>query len=136
MSTTDVPGVDAAGGASAGKVDLRLEAVVIPVSDVDRAKAFYANLGWRLDADFAFDNGFRVVQFTPPGSPSSVQFGTNITAAAPGSDEGLYLVGSDIQAAREDLAGRGAKVSEVFHAETPGAQFQPDGASGRAGGGP
>jgi catechol 2,3-dioxygenase-like lactoylglutathione lyase family enzyme len=116
------------------QVDLRIEAVVIPVSDVDRAKAFYGNLGWRLDADFAFDNGFRVVQFTPPGSGCSVQFGTNITSAAPGSAQGLYLVVSDIQAARDDLAGRGVEVSEVFHPEAPGAQFQPDGASGRVGG--
>ena len=115
-------------------VDLKLEAVVIPVADVDRAKKFYAGLGWRLDADFPFDNGFRVVQFTPPGSPCSIQFGTVITAAAPGSARGLYLIVSDIAAARADLAARGAAVSEVFHAETPGAQFQPDGASGRVGG--
>ena len=111
--------------------DLRLEAVVIPVSDVDRAKEFYGNLGWRLDADFAFDNGFRVVQFTPPGSGCSVQFGTNITSAAPGSAQGLYLIVSDIEAARDELAARGVDVSEVFHAGTPGAQFQPDGTSGR-----
>jgi predicted enzyme related to lactoylglutathione lyase len=115
-------------------VDLKMEAVVIPVSDVERAKAFYGGLGWRLDADFAFDNGFRVVQFTPPGSPCSVQFGANITSAAPGSAQGLYLVVSDIEAARGDLAARGAEVSEVFHPETPGAQFQPDGTGGRVGG--
>ena len=113
--------------------DLKLEAVVIAVSDVDRAKEFYAGLGWRLDADFAFDNGFRVVQFTPPGSPCSVQFGTKITSAAPGSAQGLYLVVSDIQAARDQLAGLGAQVSEVFHPESPGAQFRADGA-GRAAG--
>ncbi len=137
MSTTDVPGgvaTSGASGASAWKVELKLEAVVVPVADVDRAKAFYAGLGWRLDADFAFDNGFRVVQFTPPGSPSSVQFGTNITSAAPGSAQGLYLVVFDIRAARDDLAARGAQVSEVFHPATPGAQFQPDGANGRASG--
>ena len=116
------------------QVDLRLEAVVIPVSDVERAKAFYAGLGWRLDADFAFDNGFRVVQFTPPGSPSSVQFGAHITSAAPGSAQGLYLVVSDIQAARADLAARGVGISEVFHAQTPGAQFQPEGSAGRVAG--
>jgi catechol 2,3-dioxygenase-like lactoylglutathione lyase family enzyme len=109
------------------KVDMKFEAVVIPVSDVDRAKQFYAGLGWRLDADFPFDNGFRVVQFTPPGSGCSVQFGTNITSAVPGSARGLYLIVSDIEAAREELLGRGVKVSEVFHAGTPGAQFQPDG---------
>src|SRR3954468_18806139 len=89
--------------AGTGSTDLKLEAVVIPVSDVDRAKGFYTGLRWRLDADFAFDNGFRVVQFTPPGSPCSVQFGTNMTAAAPGSAQGLYLIVSDIQAARDGL---------------------------------
>ena len=115
-------------------VDLKLEVVVIPVSDVDRAKAFYGGLGWRLDADFAFDNGFRVVQFTPPGSPSSVQFGTNITSAAPGSAQGNYLVVSDLEAALDELASHGVKASEVFHPGSPGAQFQPDGdrVSGRA----
>ena len=113
--------------------DLKLEAVVIPVSDVDRAKAFYAKLGWRLDADFPFDNGFRVVQFTPPGSGCSVQFGTKITPAAPGSAHGLYLIVNDIEAAREQLSARGAVVSEVFHAGAPGAQFQADG-GGRVGG--
>jgi catechol 2,3-dioxygenase-like lactoylglutathione lyase family enzyme len=113
--------------------DLKFEAVVIPVSDVDRAKAFYAKLGWRLDADFPFDNGFRVVQFTPPGSGCSVQFGTKITPAAPGSAHGLYLIVDDIEAAREELAARCAAVSEVFHAGAPGAQFQADG-SGRVGG--
>jgi catechol 2,3-dioxygenase-like lactoylglutathione lyase family enzyme len=122
---------EGARSASAGRVDLKLEVVVIPVSDVDRAKSFYASLGWRLDADFSFDNGFRVVQFTPPGSGCSVQFGTRITSAAPGSARGNYLIVSDISAARDDLVGRGAKPSEVFHAGTPGAQFEPDGASGR-----
>ena len=120
--------------ASPEAVDLKLEVVVIPVSDVDRAKRFYDSLGWRLDADFAFDNGFRVVQFTPPGSPCSVQFGTNITSAAPGSAQGTYLVVSNVQAAHDDLAGLGVAVSEVFHPETPGAQFQPDGTSGRVAG--
>ncbi|HSF14095.1 MAG TPA: VOC family protein [Vicinamibacteria bacterium] len=113
------------------QVDMKLEAVVIPVSDVDRAKRFYGSVGWRLDADFAFDNGFRVIQVTPPGSGCSVQFGTNVTSAEPGSAEGLYLVVSDIEAAREALVARGAGVSEVFHPETPGAQFQPEGTSGR-----
>jgi catechol 2,3-dioxygenase-like lactoylglutathione lyase family enzyme len=116
------------------RVEMKFEAVVIPVSDVDRAKQFYGKLGWRLDADFPFDNGFRVVQFTPPGSPCSVQFGTKITRAAPGSAQGLYLIVSDIQAARDELAARGIAVSQVFHAGTPGAQFQPEGSSGRAGG--
>src|SRR5262249_44770687 len=104
------------------------------VSDVDRAKRFYGGLGWRLDADFSFDNGFRVVQFTPPGSPCSVQFGTNMTPAAPGSVRGLYLVVSAIEAARADLVERGVGVSKVFHAEKPGAQFQPDGTGGRVSG--
>jgi len=119
---------------SAATVDLKLEVVVIPVSDVDRAKRFYGSLGWRLDADFAFDNGFRVVQFTPPGSGCSVQFGTNITSAAPGSAQGLYLIVSDVEAARDELVARGAAISEVFHAGTPGAQFQRDGTSGRLSG--
>lgn len=134
MSSTEVRSEDATRDASVGRVDLKFEAVVIPVSDVDRAKAFYAQLGWRLDADFAFDNGFRVVQFTPPGSGCSVQFGTNITSAAPGSAKGLYLVVSDIEAARNELTAGGAEVSEVFHPGTPGAQFQPDGTSGRVSG--
>jgi catechol 2,3-dioxygenase-like lactoylglutathione lyase family enzyme len=120
-----------AGVESVAKVDLKLEVVVIPVADADRAKKFYGNLGWRLDADFPFDNGFRVVQFTPPGSGCSIQFGTNITSAAPGSAHGLYLVVSDIEAARKELAARGVMVSEVFHPGAPGAQFQPDDVSGR-----
>ena len=89
--------------------DMKLEIVVIPVSDVDRAKAFYASLGWRLDADFASGDGWRVIQFTPPGSPSSVIFGNNVTAAAPGSAQGLYLIVSDIEAARNDLLARGVQ---------------------------
>ena len=115
--------------------DLKLEAVVIPVADVDRSKAFYAGLGWRLDADFAFDNGFRVVQFTPPGSPASVQFGAGITTAEPGSAQGLYLVVSDIQAARDRARRAGAStISEVFHPVRPGAQFVPGAGSGRVSG--
>src|SRR5262249_17762273 len=110
--------------------DLKLEVVVIPVSDVERAKRFYAGLNWRLDADFAFDNGFRVVQFTPPGSACSVQFGTNITSAEPGSAQGLYLVVSDIEAARRELAARAVEVSDVFHPVAPGAQFRPNAAGG------
>jgi catechol 2,3-dioxygenase-like lactoylglutathione lyase family enzyme len=113
---------------------MRLEVVIIPVSDVDRSKQFYQGLGWRLDADFPFDNGVRIVQFTPPGSGSSIQFGAKVTSAAPGSAQGLYLIVSDIEAARGELAAGGAAVSEVFHAGEPGAQFQPDGASGRVSG--
>ena len=131
MSTTQVRTENAVSEAQVAKVPFKFEAVVIPVADADRAKAFYANLGWRLDADFGFDNGFRVVQFTPPGSGTSVQFGTNITSAAPGSAQGLYLVVSDIEAARNDLAARRVDVSEVFHPGTPGAQFQPEGTNGR-----
>jgi catechol 2,3-dioxygenase-like lactoylglutathione lyase family enzyme len=115
-------------------LDFKFEAVVIPVSDVERGKKFYGNLGWRLDADFAFDNGLRVVQFTPPGSGSSVQFGTKVTSAAPGSAQGLYLIVSDIEAARKELVARGVEVSEVFHPGSPGAQFQPVGTSGRVSG--
>src|SRR5258708_786883 len=99
----------------AQKVDMKLEIVVIPVSDVDRAKAFYGSLGWRLDADFAAGDDFRVIQFTPPGSGCSVIFGKNVTAAAPGSAQGLYLIVSDIAAARSELRGRGVAVSEAFH---------------------
>jgi catechol 2,3-dioxygenase-like lactoylglutathione lyase family enzyme len=113
---------------------MKLEVVVIPVSDVGRAKEFYGSLGWRVDADFPFDNGFRVVQFTPPGSGCSVQFGTNMTSAVPGSAQGLYLIVSDIEVARAEIGARGVEVSEVFHAGTPGAQFGPDGTSGRVSG--
>jgi len=115
-------------------VDLKLEVVVIPVSDVDRSKEFYGKLGWRLDADFPFDNGFRVVQFTPPGSGCSIQFGTQITSAAPGSARGLYLIVANVEAARGELAAAGAEVSEVFHAGAPGAQFRLDGTNNRVAG--
>jgi catechol 2,3-dioxygenase-like lactoylglutathione lyase family enzyme len=134
MSTTQTSNEHATDTPTAATVDLKLEVVVIPVSDVDRAKRFYGSLGWRLDADFAFDNGFRVVQLTPPGSGCSVQFGTNITSAAPGSAQSLYLIVSEIEAARDELVARGAEISEVFHAGTPGAQFQRDGTSGRVSG--
>lgn len=96
-------------------VDLKLEVVVIPVSDVDRAKAFYTRLGWRLDADFASGDEWRVIQFTPPGSACSVIFGKNVTPAAPGSARGLYLIVSDLAAAHQDLLDRGVAVSEPFH---------------------
>ena len=114
MSATEVPSNDATRHASVGKADLKLEVVTIPVSDVDRAKEFYGGLGWRLDADFS-TGGESAVQFTPPGSQCSVQFGTNLTSTAPGSAQGLLLIVSDIQAARDELAGRGVEVSEVFH---------------------
>src|ERR1700733_8736787 len=96
-------------------VDFKLEVVVIPVSDVDRAKSFYGGLGWRLDADYASDDGyFRVIQFTPPGSGCSVIFGRDVTGAAPGSAQGLYLIVSDIKAARDELISRGVETSEVL----------------------
>ena len=134
MSSTDVRSEHATRDARVGKADLKFEAVVIPVSDVDRSKAFYAKLGWRLDADFTFDDGFRVVQFTPPGSGCSVQFGSNITSAAPGSAQGLYLIVSDIEAARDGLAAAGVEISEVFHPGAPGAQFRLDAPVGRESG--
>jgi catechol 2,3-dioxygenase-like lactoylglutathione lyase family enzyme len=107
--------IDASSEASAAKVDMKFEIVVIPVSDVDRAKEFYAKLGWRLDADFDNGKDFRVIQFTPPGSGCSVIFGKNVTAAAPGSARGLYLIVDDIDAARNNLLRRGVTVSDVFH---------------------
>src|SRR6476661_7433840 len=115
MSSTQISSEEqpAMGVATAALVDLKLEVVVIPVSDVDRAKHFYEGLGWRLDADFAAGDNWRVVQMTPPGSPCSIHFGKGITPAAPGSAAGLYLVVSDIEAARAELAARGADVSEV-----------------------
>jgi catechol 2,3-dioxygenase-like lactoylglutathione lyase family enzyme len=115
-------------------MDLKFEVVVVPVSDVDRSKRFYQSLGWRLDADFPFDNGFRVVQFTPPGSCCSVQFGSKITTAEPGSSQGLYLIVTDIEAARAAIASLGVKISDVFHSKTPGAQFRPGDANGRVSG--
>jgi catechol 2,3-dioxygenase-like lactoylglutathione lyase family enzyme len=127
MSSTQVSNERATRIPDTGTVDTKLEVVVIPVSDVERAKRFYGSLGWRLDADFSFDNGFRVVQFTPPGSACSVQFGTKITASSPGSAQGHYLVVADIEAAHDDLVARGVAVSNVFHAGAPGAQFQRDG---------
>jgi len=111
MSTNAVRGIDT----RVAPVDMKFEIVVIPVSDVDRAKEFYAKLGWRLDADYDDGKGYRVVQFTPPGSGCSVIFGRNVTAASPGSVEGLYLVVSDIEAARKAMLDRGVQISEVFH---------------------
>jgi len=115
MSNTQVRSETAPETPSARTLDMKLEIVVIPVSDVDRAKRFYGGLGWRLDADFAAGDDFRVIQFTPPGSGCSVIFGRNVTAAAPGSAQGLYLIVSDIKAARDELLGRGVEVSGVFH---------------------
>ncbi len=133
MSTTNASLSSKPMGTRVEGVDMKFEAVVIPVADVDRSKAFYAKLGWRLDADFPYDNGFRVVQFTPLGSGCSIQFGAKMTAATPGSAQGLYLIVSDIVTARRDLLARGVEISEVFHSGAPVAQFQNDG-SGRIGG--
>ncbi|HVU92366.1 MAG TPA: VOC family protein [Jatrophihabitans sp.] len=96
-------------------MDMKLEVVVVPVSDVDRSKQFYKALGWREDADIATDETFRVVQFTPPGSPASIIFGTSVTDQAPGTAQGLQLIVSDIEAARAELLRQGVDVSEVFH---------------------
>jgi catechol 2,3-dioxygenase-like lactoylglutathione lyase family enzyme len=101
--------------ASVARVATKLEVIVIPVSDVDRAKEFYGRLGWRLDADYDSGKDFRVIQFTPPGSGCSIIFGKDVTSATPGSAQGLYLIVSDLEAARDELLGRGVEVSEVFH---------------------
>jgi len=114
MGTTTVGSKEAITDARVGRVDMKLEVVAIPVSDVDRAKEFYGRLGWRLDADFTAGGG-RAIQFTPPGSQCSVHFGKNITAAPIGTAQGFFLIVSDIQQARDELVRRGAKVSEVFH---------------------
>jgi catechol 2,3-dioxygenase-like lactoylglutathione lyase family enzyme len=113
MSTNAVRGIDT----SVAPVDMKFEIVVVPVSDVEHAKEFYAKLGWRLDADYDNGKDFRIIQFTPPGSGCSVIFGKNVTPAAPGSAQGLYLIVSDIQAARKELLDRGVQISEVFHNE-------------------
>jgi catechol 2,3-dioxygenase-like lactoylglutathione lyase family enzyme len=126
MSTSSAINNEPVGSASVAKVDMKFEVVVVPVADVDRSKAFYTTLGWRLDADFPFDNGFRVVQFTPRGSGCSVQFGTKITTAAPGSAQGPYLIVSNVEVARQELIAHGIDVSEVFHSSKPGSQFRPE----------
>ncbi len=119
MSTTEDRS-DTSGTPDAGSVDMKLEVLVIPVSDADRAKEFYGRLGWRLDADRAGDD-FRLIQFTPPGSGCSIQFGVNLTSAVPGSAQGVLLAVSDIQAAHDDLVSRGVAVSAPFHCATGGA---------------
>lgn len=115
-----------------GTVDMKLEVVVVPVSDVDRAKQFYAGLGWRLDVDIATDDQFRVVHFTPPGSHCSVLFGKGVTTEAPGSSQGLHLIVSDVEAARAELVSRGVDVSEIFH--DVGGVFHHAGEEGRVSG--
>jgi catechol 2,3-dioxygenase-like lactoylglutathione lyase family enzyme len=115
MSTKAVRTNDPTSDAGTARVAMKFEVVVIPVSDVDRAKEFYGRLGWRLDADYDNGKDFRVIQFTPPGSGCSIIFGKNVTPATPGSAQGLYLIVSDVQAARNELLNRGVEVSEVFH---------------------
>ncbi len=128
MSPTDASHGTSTGAGSLGASEMHLEVLVIPVSDVDRAKQFYGKLGWRLDADVSAGDEVRLVQFTPPGSGCSVQFGTNLTTAAPGSGQGVYLTVSDLDATRHELEARGVEVSEVFHEGTLGDRFH---ASGR-----
>jgi catechol 2,3-dioxygenase-like lactoylglutathione lyase family enzyme len=135
VSSSEVGSSDASATASVKNVGGNLEALLIPVSDVDRAKEFYESLGWRLDADVAAGEDFRLIQFTPPGSGCSIQFGRNLTSATPGSAQGLYLIVSDVEAARDGLLARGVEPSDVFHEGKPGARFHPasDGRlSGRA----
>src|SRR6476661_1381135 len=115
MSSVDVSSQTTPGSPPVKAGEARLEVVVLPVSDVDRAKRFYEGLGWRLDADFTDGKGWRVVQVTPPGSPCSIHFGSGITKAVPGSVQNLYLVVSDMEAARRELIGRAVGVSEAFH---------------------
>jgi catechol 2,3-dioxygenase-like lactoylglutathione lyase family enzyme len=115
MSSVHASSVSGTGSPPVKAGDVRLEVVVVPVSDVDRAKGFYEMLGWRLDADLAVDDGYRVVQLTPPGSACSIIFGKGLTAAPPGSSEGLQLTVYDVDEARADLIGRGVDVSETFH---------------------
>jgi len=125
------PSSDIATEASAATaIPMRFEVTVLPVSDVDRAKAFYQGLGWRLDADFPIDEHYRVVQFTPPGSPASIQFGTGLTTLAPGSLQDLYLIVEDLDAARDELISHGADVTEIWHGRGAGS------AGGTSGGEP
>ncbi len=123
MSSVEVSSESAAGTPPVRAGEFKLEAVVLPVADVDRAKGFYEGLGWRLDADFSPDEDYRIVQLTPPGSACSIQFGTNVTSVAPGSVQSLYLIVADIDAARDELNARGAQVGEVFHEGSPGSRF-------------
>ena len=134
MSATQVSSDDAGGAATVGSVGTNLEVIVIPVSDVDRAKEFYGSLGWRLDADRAVGEEFRLIQFTPPGSGCSIQFGTNLVSAPPGSARCSYLIVSDVEAVRDGLLAQGVEVSEVFHEAVSGARFHPAGAGDRVSG--
>lgn len=125
VSSTGTALDGATSDAAATAVGMAVEVVVLPVSDVERAKSFYASLGWRLDADVS-NEGFRLVQFTPPGSGASVQFGERVTSAPPGSAQGNCLVVSDIEATREVLAARGVQIGEIFHEGAVGARFAAD----------
>jgi catechol 2,3-dioxygenase-like lactoylglutathione lyase family enzyme len=133
MNAKEAPGNETAQSTSLANLDMKLEVVVIPVSDVDRAKEFYSRLGWRLDADRSAGDNFRLIQFTPPGSGSSIQFGVNLTSAAPGSAQAMLLAVSDIEAARQQLAARGVDASEVFHC-TEGTACRFEGAGVRVSG--
>jgi catechol 2,3-dioxygenase-like lactoylglutathione lyase family enzyme len=124
MSDIEVSSQSAAGAPPVKAGEFKLEAVVVPVADVDRAKRFYEGLGWRLDADVSPTEDYRIVQLTPPGSACSIQFGIGVSSAPPGSVQSLYLAVADIEAAREELVARGAGVSEVFHEGAPGARFR------------
>jgi catechol 2,3-dioxygenase-like lactoylglutathione lyase family enzyme len=115
MSSTQLSGETTSGTSRPAAVTMRLEAVVLPVTDVDRAKAFYQGLGWRFDGDFPGEDGYRVVQFTPPGSAASIIFGSGVTRDEPGSLDGVLLVVDDMEAARDELRSRGADVTEPFH---------------------
>jgi catechol 2,3-dioxygenase-like lactoylglutathione lyase family enzyme len=115
MSTKPALSVDTKKNPGVARVDMKFEIMIIPVSDVDRAKEFYTRLGWRLDGDYTNGDDWRGIQFTPTGSACSIIFGKNVTPAAPGSAQGLYLIVSDIEAARKELLDRGIEVSEVFH---------------------
>jgi catechol 2,3-dioxygenase-like lactoylglutathione lyase family enzyme len=132
MSSVDASSETAAGSPPVNAGEMRLEVVVLPVSDVDRAKEFYESLGWRLDADLAVEDGYRVVQLTPPGSGCSIIFGEGVTSVSPGECQGLQLSVYDIDAARADLVARGVDVSEPFH-DTTGI-FHHAGTEGRVGG--
>jgi catechol 2,3-dioxygenase-like lactoylglutathione lyase family enzyme len=125
MASTDVSGDSSMATPEAGTIDMALEVVTLPVADVDRAKRFYQSLGWRLDADLGGGDDFRAVQFTPPHSQCSIHFGKGLTASEPGSADRLILAVKDIDAARDDLVGRGVEVSEVYEARPPGFESQP-----------
>ena len=134
MNATQASSDDAGGAATVASVATNLEVIVISVSDVDRAKEFYGRLGWRLDADVTTAEELRLIQFTPPGSGCSIQFGTNLTSAPPGAARGSYLVVADIEAVRDGLLAQGVEVSEVFHEGALGGRFQPAGADDRLSG--